>query len=317
MGFIDITGQRFGRLIALEYVGNQKWRTICDCGNEKIVRGDHLRNGATLSCGCYASEIVRERHKQYRLLKAENKITIKSKPKIDITGKKFNHLTTVEYVENGKWLFKCDCGNLKIINQNKVRSNRTKSCGNCNRHNRQRCDNDITHKSWLSMLNRCKRKEHYIQRGIKVCDRWLGINGFINFLNDMGERPSPKHSIDRIDTNGNYCPENCRWATQKEQCNNRYNNVYLTHNGDTKTLAQWCDYFRLPYRRCSVRYNKGLSFEDIFSKDVRTPFYTRDEILSIREKCLTKSQFENMFNKYISQSMIYRIKHNLAYYNVV
>jgi hypothetical protein len=316
MGLIDITGQRFGKLVALEYIGKERWRTICDCGNEKIVRGDHLRSGVTQSCGCYASEIMRERHKQHRLLKAENKITIESKPRIDITNKKFNHLTTIEYVGNGKWLFKCDCGNLKIIHQNKVRSNKTKSCGNCNAHNRPRNEKDITHKSWVSMIRRCKSKRPYLDKGIKVCDRWLGEKGFEHFVHDMGERPSSKHSIDRIDVYGDYCPENCRWANQKEQCNNKSNNIYISHNGDTKTLAQWCAYFGLPYKRCNSRYMKGLPFEAIFSPDVRKPSYTRDEILSIRERCLTKSQFEKMFNKYISHDMIGRIRRRLAYYNI-
>ena len=290
---------------------------ICDCGKQKIVRGDHLRSGVTQSCGCYSSDIVKERFRRMRRLKESGQIQVKTKPLIDITNKKFNHLTAIEYVGGGKWLFECDCGARKIIHQYKVRSNKTKSCGNCGLQNRARVQDDITHKSWVYMISRCKNKREYKEKGIKVCDRWLGYNGFKNFVSDMGERPSVKHTIDRIDVYGNYEPNNCRWATQKEQCNNKSNNVYISHEGVTKTFSEWCDYYNLPYARCNNRYRKGLSFEEVFSKDKRTPFYTRDEVLAIRNFSLTKSQFEKKFNKYISQSMISRIKRKVAYYNIV
>lgn len=85
----------------------------------------------------------------------------------------------------------------------------------------------------------------YGGRGIKVCDRW--INSFENFLADMGERPSKEYSIDRIDVNGNYCPENCRWATRTEQCNNRRSNIRIEYKGETHTLKEWCDIYDMKY----------------------------------------------------------------------
>lgn len=100
--------------------------------------------------------------------------------------------------------------------------------------------------SWVGMRARCYSPEnkdypYYGGRGIKVCDRWMDDNnGYLNFIRDLGNRPSSKHSIDRIDVNGDYCPENCRWATTTEQSNNRGDyNRKITYKGETKTLSQW------------------------------------------------------------------------------
>ncbi len=95
---------------------------------------------------------------------------------------------------------------------------------------------------WVSMKQRCyypssKAYKYYGGRGIEVCDSWK--NSFYHFYKDMGERPSPKHQIDRIDNNGDYTPENCQWIVQKRQANNKRNNRLLTLDGVTKTLADW------------------------------------------------------------------------------
>jgi hypothetical protein len=105
---------------------------------------------------------------------------------------------------------------------------------------------------WSMMKNRCtnpncNRHQFYKDKGIKVCDRWLGPDGFIHFIEDMGRRPGPKYSIDRIDNDGDYCPENCRWATDKEQANNHSNDFIVEYNGREQTLALWCDELCLPY----------------------------------------------------------------------
>lgn len=112
------------------------------------------------------------------------------------------------------------------------------------------------HRTWCSMRFRCHGKnpvDRYSNRGIKVCDRWR--ESFVNFLADIGPRPSPDHSIDRIDNNGDYCPENCRWATHREQMANTSDNRLITCEGITMIAAEWarlagfvgstCIYFRL------------------------------------------------------------------------
>lgn len=125
---------------------------------------------------------------------------------------------------------------------------------------------------WANMKYRClnpndKSYRYYGGRGIKVCDRWLDKeNGFINFLTDMGLRPSSGHSLDRIDPTGNYCPENCRWATYKEQANNRTNSHIITFNGKTQPLLNWAEELGIGYEKLFSRlYDYKWDIEKAFT----------------------------------------------------
>lgn len=125
--------------------------------------------------------------------------------------------------------------------------------------------------TYNSMIGRCytptnKMYDNYGGRGIKVCDRWVGDCAFINFLLDMGERPSPKHSLDRINNNGNYSPENCRWATSKEQANNKRSNILLTFNGKTQNMTQWAEELGITLSMIYYRINAGWEIEAILTK---------------------------------------------------
>lgn len=178
----DITGQRFGRLVVIRRAEGcskheARWVCICDCAAEATVIGSRLRNGQTVSCGCYARE-----QSSLRLQALKPNIT---------------HGLANKIPEYGVW---------KTM--------------------KARCHNPNTEKF-----------KEYGGRGIVVCDRWFS---FENFLSDMGRRPSPKHSIERIDVNGNYAPENCRWATAAEQRRNRRDGLRLIEfNGETLCLSDW------------------------------------------------------------------------------
>lgn len=172
-----------------------------------------------------------------------------------------------------KYVFMCDCGTRIILTPERRLHNRVQSCG-ClwlesikdanTKHGH--CASGVRSgesRTWQGMLSRCRsetnpRWEAYGGRGIKVCERWLD---FANFLEDMGPRPSPKHSLDRVNPNGNYCPENCRWATSVEQQNNRRNNRTIDFNGVSQTVAEWSRQLGMKYMTLVSRLNRGWSVE--------------------------------------------------------
>lgn len=119
-----------------------------------------------------------------------------------------------------------------------------------------------TYVSWLQMRRRCLDASHhayadYGGRGIVICDRWLADDGFENFLADMRERPSKDHSLDRKDNDGPYSPENCRWATRKEQARNSRWNLPIDFRGRVQPLSAWVEELRLPYHTIWQRLRRG------------------------------------------------------------
>lgn len=122
------------------------------------------------------------------------------------------------------------------------------------------------------MLRRCydenyKDYERYGDKGIKVSKSWK--NSFETFHSDMGNRPSKKHSLDRINNKKGYSKNNCRWATYKEQNNNRTSNRIIEYEGQTKTAIQWAEFLNIPYRGMLFRLNKGETLKDIIAKPSR------------------------------------------------
>jgi hypothetical protein len=186
----DISGMRFGRLIAINVAfvkgGTARWNCRCDCGNERIVNGAELRKGNTRSCGCLALETI------------------------------------------ASWT-------------------------------KHRRSDESIYNIWRNMKTRCEKPtqpvyHRYGGRGIKVCARW---KIFSNFLEDMGERPEGM-SLERIDNDGDYCPENVKWATPLEQNNNQSSNVKVTIGDKTMTVAAWSRELGIGRTKIHRMYHKGI-----------------------------------------------------------
>ena len=181
---------------------------------------------------------------------------IMPKPMIDLTGQRFGRLTVIRRDESRKkaayWLCRCDCGKEKVVQGCHLRSGATVSCGCLHMENAFK-SNWSTHggsgtrlyAEWIGMKGRCcnkrnKRYPDYGGRGIKVCSEWLdSFEAFREWALANGYQDDL--TIERKDVNGDYCPENCCWATQKEQQNNRRNNHYLTYQGRRQTIKQWAE----------------------------------------------------------------------------
>lgn len=180
----------------------------------------------------------------------------------DQTGRRFGMLVVVslKYIDidfGSVWWCQCDCGSpLKAIRLNYLIKKRrpTTNCGCQFKSNpgvRHGGTGTKLHKVWLSMKERCYRKnfkfyKHYGGRGIKVCDEWICKEGFVNFQKwafENGYREGL--SINRKDNDGNYCPENCEWTTNKEQSNNKRDNIKVEFNGEVLTVAQICEKYKL------------------------------------------------------------------------
>jgi len=202
---------------------------------------------------------------------------------IDLTGQRFGRLTAIKRAENdatgrAQWLCQCECGGGKTVKADLLRRGSTTSCGCAAREQRTKAARSQRHAfskasmpreyaSWWAMLARCNNPDHrgyhcYGGRGVRVCDRWA--NSFRAFVEDMGRRPVG-HSLDRIDQDGHYTPDNCRWATRKEQANNRRNNRLITAHGKTMTIAQWAEATGLKYWVIRHRLDRGMSHEKCVS----------------------------------------------------
>ena len=199
---IDLTGKRFGKLIAISFDHMKRtrsyWRCKCDCGNYRIVAIDHLKHGDITDCGCERRHIARwKKH-----------------------GMSESRIYTI-------WSLM-----------------------------KRRCINPLS-----------KEFPFYGGRDIAICKEWLDFANFLEWANNNGY--SDELTIDRIDNDGDYCPENCRWVTRKEQSYNKRNNRFITFNGETKTITQWASDNGLTYNLVKNRIDKlGWPFEKAISEPI-------------------------------------------------
>lgn len=193
---IDLSGQRFGRLIVIRLIETDivgaVWKCRCDCGNEVDVRASCLRSGNTRSCGCLIREVDKKIHTKH--------------------GKSDSRLYPI----------------------------------------------------WSSMKDRCYNSKHrsfkhYGSRGITVCDEWLhDFNSFYEWAMASGydeNAPRGQYTLDRIDNDKGYSPDNCRWVTIKEQQNNRRSSRMITFNSETHTMYEWAKILGMPYKTLNNRIN--------------------------------------------------------------
>ena len=225
----DYSNQIFGKLKVLKFIERKKsgyyWLCKCDCGNEKIIRITNLTSGLTRSCGCLNFQ--------------------------DYTGKRFGRLIVIDLHERAtptKWLCKCDCGNKIIVSGNNLKSGNTQSCGCLFKevhkigNPKHKLYNTRIYKIWCGMKDRCYSKKHqayslYGGRGITICDEWK--NNVVEFYNwAIANGYQDYLTIDRIDNNSNYEPNNCRWVTKNEQQNNTRKNIFYEYKGEKLTLSQ-------------------------------------------------------------------------------
>lgn len=210
--FKDLTGMRFGRLTVVELVDDyvspkgkhrKQYKCLCDCGTEKVIIGENLSRGLTLSCGCLQKERGAEANRTHG----------------DTDSRLYN--------------------------------------------------------VWCAMKRRCLNPNVpeyplYGGRGIKICDEWMEYPNFYNWSYETGYDPNAPRgqcTLDRIDVNKGYCPENCRWVTQQEQMNNVRYNHYETYNGETHTIAEWARIYNIPYYRLEQRLTRyGYNIEQALTK---------------------------------------------------
>lgn len=216
---LNLTGSRFYRLVVIAPArislrtkgAYYYWKCLCDCGSIKTIRQDHLIKERTRSCGCLQKERVSQKNS------------------LNLVGKKFTRLTVLsrqgsDIRQESKWLCICDCGQKIIAIGGHLQSNHTKSCG-CLLHDvltTHGMSKTPVYRVWANMIKRCTNPNNpgwkdYGGRGITVCEEWYE---FKNFFKDMGLPPKGL-TLERINNNGNYEPDNCCWATRSEQNSNK------------------------------------------------------------------------------------------------
>jgi|CXWL01.1.fsa_nt_gi hypothetical protein len=201
---------------------------------------------------------------------------------IDVSGQTFHRLTVIEIDSRNKyghvmWRCKCICGKIVIASGILIRRGGVKSCGCWRREGKSKGNwkhgtaKEKWYSVWHGMMDRCYNPNHpayknYGKRGIKVCFRWHDPR---TFFKDMGYKPEPGLSIERVDNNLGYSPENCRWSTFMEQGKNRRNNHLIAYNSEVRHLSEWARIYHLSNSTLSYRIKSNWTIKRALNEPIR------------------------------------------------
>lgn len=240
-----------------EKMPGSKCIALCKiCGSKRMYRTSRVTSSEQLSCGCIS----------------------KYKPKKEFTGKTINNILILGYVCHSMWRCLYSCGHTNDVKTSSFLNSKTGRCNMCSKkipttlsHGHSlRSKRSGEYQSWGNMKRRCydpnnNRSQYYLEKGITVCDEWL--NSFPNFLRDMGPKPHKSYSLERKDLTKRYDKENCKWADDITQANNKTNNIHIEHEGITYSLKRWCVILDMNYKHCwYLLKRKGIDISSILGK---------------------------------------------------
>ena len=275
----DYIGKRYGHLVVVGQTKNpingHSFDFRCDCGNVISFPPYRVIKTGQKSCG-------------------KCNLTKKQTLKVDLSeyiGKRNNKLTVVglcEKKDSDKHYYLdclCDCGNHTKATFYQFKSGNKKSCGCLLKISPNRKDGRSKHKLysiWFQMISRCenpnnKKYKNYGNRGISVCEEWHDFWKFVEWSDSIGGKPDG-YSLDRINNDGNYCPENCRWADSKTQSLNKTTNRIITFNNESKTLHEWALNLGISDQSLSKRIANGWNLE----KALRLPSQKGNQYINNR-----------------------------------
>jgi hypothetical protein len=263
----DLLGQPFERLTVIAFAGTRNgqavWTCQCVCGTVVDVPAKQLRTRNTRSCGCLKRDILQDPRTNPR------------PNTVNLQGQTIGSWFVMEHagVREGHtfWTCRCVCGTVRDLPAYRLKRRHSNSCG-CEKGRKiqqantkhGRCYTSEYH-SWSAMNQRCHNPramnyDVYGGRGITVCDAWR--HSFETFFADMGPRPTPGHSIERLDNDLGYSKANCIWGTRKEQSFNRRTTIHITYNSETLTAKEWEAKVGTPSRNILERLRQGWTVED-------------------------------------------------------
>lgn len=254
--FVNRLNERYGRLVVIRkgprVSSGSSWICKCDCGTEVIVAASNLKNGQKKCWKCSAES------------KREN-----------LTDKIFGRLKVIEFEESRLskpyWRCLCECGIEAVVSSQGLKSGQTQSCG-CFGVERRRAatlkhglSNHPLYDGWINMKQRCLNPDHkaydrYGARGITVCERWMV---FENFAEDMLPTWSRGMTIERVDVNGNYEPENCIWATRRQQSRNQERTIKVEVGGVLMTVPEAAEKYGINSHTLRQRWHRGYRGDDL------------------------------------------------------